>query len=367
MTAVFGGIASVTGAVLGSLWIVGIPRLLGRDYALFSSGFAVVAILLMLPGGLATVVFRLRDRAVDWLLRDRRTVAAVTPVEPLRPAAGRATASRPRAWRRATAAIGPAPIEASDISVRFGGLMALDCVSITARKGELLGLMGPNGAGKTTLFDVLGGNIRAEAGRRLRRTRHHRPVPIGGRGSASAARTSRRLFGELTTAESVAISLRPPRLVRAERRLLPMSAGTERRLRGDACQILERLEIADYADRPVAQLPTGIRRVAELACVIAPEPDVPCSTSPPRDSRRARRRRSSPSCMRCDFLDATIVMIDHDIHVMRLVGRLYVLAAGQVIAEGPPSVLETDAAVRDVHRRCLSEPSCRASSPVRGD
>ena len=49
-------------------------------------------------------------------------------------------------------------------------------------------------------------------------------------------------------------------------------------------------------------------------------------------------------------LDATIVMIDHDIHVMRdLVGRLYVLAAGQVIAEGPPSVLETDAAVRDVY------------------
>ena len=72
VTAVFGGITSVTGAVLGSLWIVGIPRILGRDYALFSSGFAVVAILLMIPAGLATVVFRLRDRAIDWLLRDRR-------------------------------------------------------------------------------------------------------------------------------------------------------------------------------------------------------------------------------------------------------------------------------------------------------
>ena len=61
------------------------------------------------------------------------------------------------------------------------------------------------------------------------------------------------------------------------------SAGTERRLR-DACQILERLEIADYADRPVAQLPTGIR-VAELACVIALEPDVLLLDEPTAGSR----------------------------------------------------------------------------------
>ena len=69
-----------------------------------------------------------------------------------------------------------------------------------------------------------------------------------------------------------------------------------------------------------------------------------------------------------DFLDATIVMIDHDIHVMRdLVGRLYVLAAGQVIAEGPPSVLETDAAVRDVHRRRLRQTFMSRSVAGPGD
>jgi ABC-type branched-subunit amino acid transport system ATPase component/ABC-type branched-subunit amino acid transport system permease subunit len=356
VTAVFGGIASVTGAVLGSLWIIGIPRLLGRDYALFSSGFAVVAILLMLPGGLATVVFRLRDRAVDWLLRDRRTVG-VADLEPRRPAIQRIeprpTEPEPQA-AGIPASIGPAPIEASEISVRFGGLMALDCVSISARKGEILGLMGPNGAGKTTLFDVLGGNIGADAGRVAYGGRDitglspHRRARIGlGRTYQQA-----RLFGELTTAESVAISLQRHRAWFVPNvGSIPMGAGTERRLRGEACEILDRLEIAGYADRPVSQLPTGIRRVAELACVIALEPDV-LLLDEPTAGFTARETSSFLAVVHDvrDFLDATIVMIDHDIHVMRdLVGRLYVLAAGQVIAEGPPSVLETDAAVRDVY------------------
>ena len=246
VTAVFGGIASVTGAVLGSLWIVGVPRLLGRDYALFSSGFAVVAILLMLPGGLATVVFRLRDRAVDWLLRDRRTVR-VAEVEAVRPTIQR-VAPRPTQPERepvgGTPSIGPAPIEASEVSVRFGGLMALDCVSISAHKGEILGLMGPNGAGKTTLFDVLGGNIRADAGR----------VAFGGRDITGLAPQRRariglgrtyqqaRLFGELTTVESVAISLQRHRPWFVPNvGSVPMSTRHERRLRGDACEILDRL------------------------------------------------------------------------------------------------------------------------------
>ena len=232
--------------------------------------------------------------------------------------------------------------------------MALDCVSISARKGEILGLMGPNGAGKTTLFDVLGGNVRAEAGRVVYEGRDVTDLSPHKRARIGLGRTYQqaRLYGELTTAESVAVSLQRHRAWWVPNvGSLPMSASTERRLRGEACDILDRLEIADYADRPVTQLPTGIRRVAELACVIALEPDVllldePTAGFTPRETSSFLAVVHEVR----DFLDATIVMIDHDIHVMRdLVGRLYVLAAGQVIAEGPPSVLETDAAVRDVY------------------
>jgi ABC-type branched-subunit amino acid transport system ATPase component/branched-subunit amino acid ABC-type transport system permease component len=352
VTAVFGGITSVTGAVLGSLWIVGIPRLLGDDYALFSSGFAVVLILLLLPGGLANVVFRLRDRAVEWLVKDDPVVTAA-PAAAVRPTLQRIE-QRP-ALGGVQPINAPHPIEAVDISVRFGGLQALDSVSVHAKQGEILGLMGPNGAGKTTLFDVLGGNLRADSGRvhvggtDITRMASYKRARIGvGRTYQQA-----RLFGDLTTVESVCIALEQ----RHRAWLLPTLCAwpttfvTERRRRGDACEILDLLEIGAYADRPVSQLPTGIRRVAELACVIALQPDV-LLLDEPTAGFTAREVASFLEVVHevRGYLDATIVMIDHDIHVMRdLVDRLYVLAVGRVIAEGPPSVLETDGAVRDVY------------------
>jgi ABC-type branched-subunit amino acid transport system ATPase component/ABC-type branched-subunit amino acid transport system permease subunit len=349
VTAVFGGITSVTGAVLGSLWIVGIPRILGSDYALFSSGFAVVLILLLLPSGLATIVFRLRDRVVAKL------VPAAAPVStPVPASAAPLLAARPIGDRTALRAT--APIEAIDVSVRFGGLQALSSVSIAASRGEILGLMGPNGAGKTTLFDVLSGNLQPDTGRvRLHGSdvtelSPHRRARLGLGRTYQAAR----LFAELTTAESVMVALDQERratTIGASVCARPATPALERRQRSNALDILELVGIAEFADRPVSQLPTGTRRVAELACVVALQPNVllldePTAGFTPREIAafldHVHRVR--------EMLGATIVMIDHDIHVMHdLVDRLYVLATGIVIAEGPPSVLRTDEAVRDVY------------------
>lgn len=132
---------------------------------------------------------------------------------------------------------------------------------------------------------------------------------------------------------------------------MPTTIGVERRQRAEALEILELLDIGAYADRPVAQLPTGIRRVAELACVIGLRPDV-VLLDEPTAGFTAREIASFLDVVHDvrAMLDATVVMIDHDIHVMRdLVDRLYVLDTGRVIAEGPPSVLETNAAVRDLY------------------
>ncbi|MBI5088213.1 MAG: ATP-binding cassette domain-containing protein [Actinobacteria bacterium] len=214
--------------------------------------------------------------------------------------------------------------------MRFGGLQALSTVSISAAHGEILGLMGPNGAGKTTLFDVLSGNLQPDTGRvRLHGTdvtelSPHRRARQGLGRTYQAAR----LFADLTTAESVMVALDQERRASAFGSAVvarPATPGFERRQRAAA--------------------------LAELACVVALRPNVllldePTAGFTPREIasflHHVHRVR--------EMLGATIVMIDHDIHVMHdLVDRLYVLATGVVIAEGPPSVLRTDEAVRDVY------------------
>jgi ABC-type branched-subunit amino acid transport system ATPase component/ABC-type branched-subunit amino acid transport system permease subunit len=360
VTVVFGGITSVTGAVLGSLWIVGIPRLLGNDFALLSSGFAVVLVLLLLPGGLASVVFALRDRVVAKITGRHATTAAAEALDESRLESSLdAVAVRDRARPPAdTASDGDAatsPIRATDVTVRFGGLHALRNVSVATDQGEILGLMGPNGAGKTTLFDVLSGNLRPSSGRVLFHGRDVTSLPSHRRARLGLGRTYQqaRLFGDLTACESVAVALehRQPSFLIPTIACWPGSVVSERRRMRRAADILDLLGLGPYAHRPVSQLPTGLRRLAELGCVVALEPDVllldePTAGFTPREIAAFTQVVHDVR----DYLGATIIVIDHDVPMMRdLVERLYVLAAGTVIAEGPPSVLDTNADVCEVY------------------
>ena len=199
MIAVFGGITSVTGAVLGALWVEGIPRLLGEGYALLSSGLGVVLILLLMPGGLATLVFALRDRFVRFVVG--RHTPAGAPRLRTSPTSRSATCACALASDAVSRRASPrsaddaaAPLEAmDDLGVASAGCSPSTTSRADAAAGEVLGLMGPNGAGKTTLFDVLSGNLRPAHGCvAARRPRRHRPACLPpGPARASAARTSR--------------------------------------------------------------------------------------------------------------------------------------------------------------------------------
>jgi ABC-type branched-subunit amino acid transport system ATPase component/branched-subunit amino acid ABC-type transport system permease component len=352
---VFGGITTITGVLLGALWLQGIPSLLGQGYALLSSGIAVVFILLLLPGGLASIVFDARDRLVARLVPRRTTEAGdeeldtVEAADTIHAALVRAAPLPPVDDEDAV------PLRADAISVRFGGLQALRDVSISTRSGEIVGLMGPNGAGKTTLFDVLSGNLRPSAGHVILHGRDVTAYAPSRRASLGLGRTYQQatLFGDLTILESVTVALERhhPSHLLTSMTGWPTARRAERARLTRAEDVLDLLDLTDYAHRTVAELPTGVRRMAELACVIALEPSVLLLDEP--TAGFTPTETASFGAIIHDvrrYLGATVIVIDHDVPMMRhLVDRLYVLAAGDVIAQGPPSLLDSDEHVAEVY------------------
>ena len=340
---IFGGVTTITGAVLGAVWVQGVPYLFGSEVGLLSSGAGLVLVLMVFPGGLASAAFRLRD----WYVA-RLTGEPVDPVDvidgrqspvPRARLAPRADARRPPLDESGRAL--PA-ISAVDVTVRFGGIVAVDRVSIRADYGEIIGLIGPNGAGKTTLFDVLSGHVGPDEGSvfvddvDVTRMRPEARARLGlGRSFQQA-----RLFDEMTLIDAFKVALErgePSELVPSILGL-PPSRVAEQAKQLRAGELVGLLGLGPFVHRNVADLSTGTRRIAELGCLIALGADVILLDEPMAGVAQREVEAFVPILQEVrDHLDATFVVIDHDIPmVTSLVSRLYVMASGVVIAEGPP-------------------------------
>jgi ABC-type branched-subunit amino acid transport system ATPase component len=228
---------------------------------------------------------------------------------------------------------------------------ALQDVSIRAEAGEIVGLMGPNGAGKTTLFDVLCGNLRPASGRVLLNATDVTALPPHHRARLGLGRTFQqsRLFDDLNVRDAIALAMecREPSRVVPSTLGLPGSRRAERRKAEEADELVELMGLGAYADRLVAELPTGVRKTTELACVAAMGARVLLLDEPTAGFGLREAEAFGPvvRSMR-ERLGATVVVIEHDVPmIMDLADRLYVLEAGRVIAEGPPRILEEDEAV----------------------
>lgn len=233
----------------------------------------------------------------------------------------------------------------TDVSVRFGGLRALADVSLTAQRGEIVGLIGPNGAGKTTLLNVVTGLIRPQTGK----------VAIGGEdlGRASVhqrarmglARTFQRvtLFSELSVRQHVQLASEVSRPRRAQR------LGTSSELDPEAFLRSVGLRVAGASD--VAVLPLGNARLVELAMALATRPTVLLLDEP--FSGLAANEREHLSRLLGEVRDETavaIVLVEHDVDmVSRIADRVVVLDFGVVIGEGPPAVVLADPTVRQAY------------------
>jgi branched-chain amino acid transport system ATP-binding protein len=244
----------------------------------------------------------------------------------------------------------------AEVSVRFGGIAALDGVSLSVAPGEICGLIGANGAGKTTLFDVISGVRIPDVGHV---ELHGRPItrwPPHRRARAGLRRTFQRVqvFGWLTIEENLLVAAEwqgGGGGVLADLVGSPTRRRRERERRERAREVLARCGLDQIRHRQAAGLPIGTARLVELGRALVDRPSVLLLDEPASglDHGEAGRFADVVEAVRAD--DGTaVLLVEHDVgFVLGRCDRVVVLHLGQVLAEGRPDDIRADPAVRDAY------------------
>ena len=247
-------------------------------------------------------------------------------------------------------------LETVSVNVTFGGLQALEEVSLDVRKGEIVGLIGPNGAGKTTLFECISGFQPYQRGRiifddetDLAEVAPERRAWIGiGRTLQNV-----RLFPYLTVVDNLRIALhRHMRRSSLEHAFqLPPAAEEERSILERAEEIVELFGMQAYTDKYASELSYGTLRLLELACMIGLDPTLLMLDEPSSGISQKETEALAPLLRRIkEQTGATILMIEHDMPlIMGLADWIYVLDAGRVICEGTPAYVQRDEQVIEAY------------------
>jgi branched-chain amino acid transport system ATP-binding protein len=240
------------------------------------------------------------------------------------------------------------PLSVRDLTVRFGGLTAVDQVSFTVRPGTVHALIGPNGAGKSTCFNAITGIYRATSGhillgeRELTRTPAHRMAGLGiGRAFQSLALSQGSsvldnvMLGRHTLGRGgfLATGLRLPWVVRDERR------HAER-----AAEICDFLGIARHLHRPAGSLPYGEQKRVDIARALAVEPTVLLLDEPAAGMNAAETAEIARTIRDVrDALGISVLLVEHDMGlVMGIADRITVLDFGRLIADDSPQAVQRD-------------------------
>ena len=257
------------------------------------------------------------------------------------------SAQRRRDTELATA---PVVLATDGLAKRFGGVTAVDGISLRLRRGEVVGIVGPNGSGKTTLFDLISGEQRPDAGQVILFDQDVTELTPEARARRKLLRRFQdaRLFPSLTVFEALLVALDQQLEVRntfLAAISLPQSRRAERRLRAKADRLLEMLALQPYRDKFVSELSTGVRRIVDLAFVLATEAQVILLDEPSSGIAQSEAENLGPLIRRIRFeTGCSILIIEHDMPLIQAVSdRMYALDRGRVIAEGrPDAVLEQE-------------------------
>jgi branched-chain amino acid transport system ATP-binding protein len=256
--------------------------------------------------------------------------------------------------------VAPSPSGAAlalhDVTVRFGGIVALQEVSFSVGRGEVLGLIGPNGAGKTTLFDVVSGVRTPDVGRVELDGTDITTVSAVARARRGMRRTFQRVqtFGWLTVEDNVLAALEwrgGGGGMLADLVSFPTRRSRERQRRTRVAEVLELCGLTSVAKDPAGALPIGLARMVEVARAIVDEPKVLLLDEPTSglEEGEADRLGDLIQTIRKDEACA-VVLVEHDVgFVMRQCDRIVVLDLGRVLATGAPAEIQANPDVRSAY------------------
>jgi len=240
-------------------------------------------------------------------------------------------------------------LELSNITVTFGGLTALDDVSLVVEPGRVHGVIGPNGAGKTTLFNVACGFVQPDRGevvRRGRRIDRLRPRDLPGLGMARTLQ-GLGLFDRMTVLDNVMVGAdhhaRSGFL--GSMLALPRAGRDERALRERSTAVLDDLGVAAYADRFPPSLPYPVRKRVALARALVSSPDLLLLDEPASGLSGAEMDELGDLVTGLAETTAVLLVEHHMDLVMRVCTEITVLDFGRVISQGAPDAVREDPAV----------------------
>jgi branched-chain amino acid transport system ATP-binding protein len=247
----------------------------------------------------------------------------------------------------------PGSLDVRTLSVRFGGVVALDSVSLDVPGGKIVGIIGPNGAGKTTLFNVVCGLVSPQSGEVVfngRRINGIRPDQLNGLGIARTLQ-GLGLWRAMTVLENVMIGARRAGSPGFGSALLGLGRSDhyEERLKAEALAQLRALGIEDYADRYPGTLPYGAQKWVSLARALISRPAL-LLLDEPASGLSSSEQKQLIALLRSLRERMSIALVEHRLDlVMNVCERIHVLDFGRVIASGPPERIQNDQAVTDAY------------------
>jgi ABC-type branched-subunit amino acid transport system ATPase component/ABC-type branched-subunit amino acid transport system permease subunit len=351
---VIGGVGILAGPILGVALVQGVPAFVPvESVALVATRVGLLVLILYFPGGIVQLIAPLRDRLLVWIGRRHGVDVSLDEATAV---SSDDTLPRVKLSQRRVADAGAShandSLVATDVRKTYGGLVAVDDVSLSVANGETLGLIGPNGAGKTTLFECLSGFIRPDVGTVVFDGKDVTRWSPEGRASLGLVRSFQdvTLFPTITVLDTVQLAL--------ERRLPTRFLGSvvglraqDRRRETAAREIVGAMGLHAFRNKPIQDLSTGTRRICELACIVALQPKLILLDEP--SSGIAQRETEALGELLEDLKDVfgmTLLVIEHDIPlIMGLADRIIAMDAGKVIASGTPAAVRKDPKVVEAY------------------